>query len=123
MKIVKILLMLMFCFLAIDTPIVSAYVDSNNDYIIFLRAGGGSGSSNSGSSGSSSYPFHSSYGRNVYLDKRCLIREVFFWTCIFILFSSSTIILYFKVFKASIHNRKYLNLLSKKDMAWDYKKN
>lgn len=122
MKIVKILFVFIFCFLIIDISAVHAYIDNNKDGIIFLRAGGSTSSNSSGTSGGRSYPSHSSYRENGCLGKWCLISEVFFWTCIFLLFFSPTILLYFKVFKASIYNRKHFKLLSEKAIAWDYKK-
>ena len=81
-----------------------------------LRAGGGSsgGSGGSGGSGHSSNNHRSSYDNNPIVN---ILNTI---TSLIILFMGS-IILYFRVLRSAINSKRYLKLLGKKDVSWNYK--
>jgi len=106
---------------------VSVYaMDSNTTYdhsISVLRAGGGGGGSGGGGSGGSSGSgttgngIHSSYSGSGYNIVETLITNVLI---LFAMFRIS-IVFYVKVLRSSINNKKYIKLLGKKDISWNYK--
>lgn len=113
-----------FCIIAllmlISPVIVMAeqYSSENEHAIYILRAGGGSsgGSGGSGGSGSSSHGHSnsSSYDNNPI---SYILNLITFLVITFI----GSIILYIKVLRSAINSKRYLKLLSKKDVSWKYK--
>ena len=83
--------------------------------ITILRAGGGSSSRSHSSSGGSSSRHYGSRGYSSPLST--IISAIVFMLIIF----ASTIILYFKVLRASFNSKRYLRLLDNKDITWKYK--
>ena len=95
------------------------YSSENEHAIYILRAGGGSsgGSGGSGGSGSSSHGHgsnSSSYDNNPI---SYILNLIIFLVITFI----GSIILYIKVLRSAINSKRYLKLLSKKDISWKYK--
>ena len=107
--------LLLLVVISCNVIVVKAKETSYNSPITVLRAGGGSsGGSHSSSGGSSS----SHYGRRGYSSPLSnIISAIIF---ILILFAS-TIILYFKVLRASFNSKRYLRLLDNKDSTFKYK--
>jgi len=82
-----------------------------------LRAGGGSSGGSGGSGGSSS----SSHGHgNSSYDNNPISYIVNLITFLVVAFIGS-IILYIKVLRSAINSKRYLKLLSKKDVSWKYR--
>lgn len=95
--------------------VVNAKETSYNSSVTILRAGGGSSSGFHSSSGGSSSRH---YGRRGYSSPLSnIISAIIFIIIIF----ASTIILYFKVLRASFNSKRYLRLLDNKDITWKYK--
>lgn len=114
----KNILLLSFLFLLVviscNVIVVKAKEPSYNSSITILRAGGGSSGSHSSSGGSSSRH----YGRRGYSSPLSnIISAIIFIIIIF----ASTIILYFKVLRASFNSKRYLRLLDNKDSTFKYK--
>ncbi len=95
--------------------VVNAKETTYKSPITILRAGGGSSSGGHSSSGGSSSSHYGSRGYSNPLSN--IISSIIF---ILILFAS-TIILYFKVLRASFNSKRYLRLLDNKDITWKYK--
>ena len=108
--------------LILISPVVvmaEQYSSENEHAIYILRAGGGSsgGSGGSGGSGSSSHGHgsnSSSYDNNPI---SYILNLIIFLVITFI----GSIILYIKVLRSAINSKRYLKLLSKKDISWKYK--
>ena len=99
--------------------ITEVKADEYTENIIQLRAGGGSGSggSSGGSSGSSSHGHASSNsGSSVSIIDRILSYIHFVIIAFF-----SSIVLYIKILRSSINSKRYLRMLSKKDITWKYR--
>lgn len=107
--------LLLLVVISCNIIVVNAKETTCKSPITILRAGGGSsGGSHSSSGGSSSRH----YGRRGYSSPLSnIISAIIF---ILILFAS-TIILYFKVLRASFNSKRYLRLLDNKDITWKYK--
>lgn len=113
-----------FCIIALlilISPVIvlaEQYSSENEHAIYILRAGGGSsgGSGGSGGSGSSSHGHsnNSSYDNNPI---SYILNLITFLVITFI----GSIILYIKVLRSAINSKRYLKLLSKKDVSWKYK--
>ena len=95
--------------------VVNAKETSYNSSVTILRAGGGSSSRSHSSSGGSSSRHYGSRGYSSPLST--IISAIIFIIIIF----ASTIILYFKVLRASFNSKRYLRLLDNKDITWKYK--
>ena len=93
----------------------NSYKNGPTTYI--LRAGGGS-SGGSGGSGSSSHG-HRTHGNSSHANNPIsyIINLITFLIIAFI----GSIILYIKVLRSAINSKRYLKLLSKKDISWKYK--
>lgn len=91
-----------------------SFKSSSTTYI--LRAGGGSsgGSSGSGSSSHKHVTINSSYDNNPISN---IINIITFLVITFM----GSIFLYIKVLRSAINSKRYLKLLSKKDVSWKYK--
>ena len=107
--------LLLLVVISCNVIVVNAKETSYNSSVTILRAGGGSsGGSHSSSGGSSSRH----YGRRGYSSPlSTIISAIIFIIIIF----ASTIILYFKVLRASFNSKRYLRLLDNKDITWKYK--
>ena len=107
--------LLLLVVISCNVIVVNAKEISYDNSITILRAGGGSSGSHSSSGGSSSSRH---YGRRGYSSPLSnIISAIIF---ILILFAS-TIILYFKVLRASFNSKRYLRLLDNKDSTFKYK--
>ena len=108
--------LLLLVVISCNVIVVNAKEISYNSPITILRAGGGGSSGSHSSSGGSSSSRH--YGRRGYSSPLSnIISAIIF---ILILFAS-TIILYFKVLRASFNSKRYLRLLDNKDSTFKYK--
>ena len=107
--------LLLLVIISCNVIVVNAKETSYDNPITILRAGGGSsGGSHSSSGGSSSRH----YGRRGYSSPLSnIISAIIFIIIIF----ASTIILYFKVLRASFNSKRYLRLLDNKDSTFKYK--
>jgi len=103
---------------------VNAQTLNDESYVTQLRAGGGGSGGGSGGSGGGSSHGHGGRGDS-YCDYRydplCIINNILSWIMMFVLMFFTTVVLYFKVIRSSINSKRYLRLLSKKDIAWKYK--
>ena len=107
--------LLLLVVISCNVIVVNAKEISYDNSITILRAGGGSSGSHSSSGGSSSSRH---YGRRGYSSPISnIISAIIFIIIIF----ASTIILYFKVLRASFNSKRYLRLLDNKDITWKYK--
>ena len=107
--------LLLLVVISCNVIVVNAKETSYDNPITILRAGGGSSSGSHSTSGGSS---SSHYGRRGYSSPFSnIISAIIF---ILILFAS-TIILYFKVLRASFNSKRYLRLLDNKDSTFKYK--
>lgn len=108
--------LLLLVVISCNIIVVNAKETTCKSPITILRAGGGSSGGSHSSSGGSSSSRH--YGRRGYSSPLSnIISDIIF---ILILFAS-TIILYFKVLRASFNSKRYLRLLDNKDITWKYK--
>ena len=108
--------LLLLVVISCNIIVVNAKETTCKSPITILRAGGGSSGGSHSSSGGSSSSRH--YGRRGYSSPLSnIISAIIF---ILILFAS-TIILYFKVLRASFNSKRYLRLLDNKDITWKYK--
>ena len=108
--------LLLLVVISCNVIVVNAKEISYDNPITILRAGGGSSSGGHSSSSGSSSSRH--YGRRGYSSPLSnIISAIIF---ILILFAS-TIILYFKVLRASFNSKRYLRLLDNKDITFKYK--
>ena len=106
--------LLLLVVISCNAIVVNAKEISYDNPVTILRAGGGSSGSHSSSGGSSS----SHYGRRGYSSPLSnIISAIIFMLIIF----ASTIILYFKVLRASFNSKRYLRLLDNKDITFKYK--
>ena len=107
--------LLLLVVISCNVIVVNAKEISYDNSITILRAGGGSSGSHSSSGGSSSSRH---YGRRGYSSPLSnIISAIIFIIIIF----ASTIILYFKVLRASFNSKRYLKLLDNKDITFKYK--
>ena len=107
--------LLLLVVISCNVIVVNAKEISYDNSITILRAGGGSSGSHSSSGGSSSSRH---YGRRGYSSPLSnIISAIIFIIIIF----ASTIILYFKVLRASFNSKRYLRLLDNKDSTFKYK--
>ena len=107
--------LLLLVVISCNVIVVNAKEISYDNPITILRAGGGSsGGSHSSSGGSSSRH----YGRRGYSS---LLSNIISAIIFIIIIFASTIILYFKVLRASFNSKRYLRLLDNKDITWKYK--
>ena len=107
---------LLLVVISCNVIVVNAKEISYDNPITILRAGGVSSSGGHSSSGGSSSSRH--YGRRGYSSPLSnIISAIIFIIIIF----ASTIILYFKVLRASFNSKRYLRLLDNKDITWKYK--
>ena len=113
------ILLLSFLFLLVviscNVIVVNAKETTYKSPITILRAGGGSSSRSHSSSGGSSSRHYGSRGYSSPLST--IISAIIFIIIIF----ASTIILYFKVLRASFNSKRYLRLLDNKDSTFKYK--
>ena len=107
--------LLLLVVISCNVIVVNAKEISYDNPITILRAGGGSSGGSHSSSGGSSSRHYGSRGYSSPLSN--IISSIIF---ILILFAS-TIILYFKVLRASFNSKRYLRLLDNKDITWKYK--
>ncbi len=108
--------LLLLVVISCNVIVVNAKETSYDNPITILRAGGGSSSGSHSSSGGSSGSRH--YGRRGYSSPLSnIISAIIFILIIF----ASTIILYFKVLRASFNSKRYLKLLDNKDITFKYK--
>lgn len=108
--------LLLLVVISCNVIVVNAKETSYNSSVTILRAGGGSSSGSHSSSGGSSSSRH--YGRRGYSSPlSTIISAIVFMLIIF----ASTIILYFKVLRASFNSKRYLRLLDNKDITFKYK--
>ena len=107
--------LLLLVVISCNIIMVNAKEISYDNSITILRAGGGSSGGSHSSSGGSSSRHYGSRGYSSPLSN--IISSIIF---ILILFAS-TIILYFKVLRASFNSKRYLRLLDNKDITWKYK--
>lgn len=107
--------LLLLVVISCNVIVVNAKEISYDNPITILRAGGGSSSGGHSSSGGSSSRHYGSRGYSSPLST--IISAIIF---ILILFAS-TIILYFKVLRASFNSKRYLRLLDNKDITFKYK--
>ena len=111
-----------FCINTIDVY-ASSFNDGNN--IVQLRAGGGGGGSSGGSGGSSSSGTHGHGSGRYYCNYNnqflCAIHDIFSWIVFICISFFGIIVLYFKVLRSSFNSKRYMRMLSKKDIAWKYK--
>ncbi len=108
--------------LILISPVVvmAEQYSSENEHVIYiLRAGGGSGggSGGSGGSGSSSHGHGSNSGSYDNNPISYILNLIIFLVITFI----GSIIFYIKVLRSAINSKRYLKLLSKKDISWKYK--
>lgn len=124
-KVIFILVMLLsFC---VGEFFVRADCIGNDNNIVSLRAGGGSGGSSSGGGGGSSHGggripgsgsgFYCNH-HNVIL---CILDYIPMILLYVIMFFWGMIILYLKVIRSSINSKRYMKMISDKDIAWKYK--
>lgn len=107
--------LLLLVVISCNIIVVNAKEISYDNPITILRAGGGSSSGSHSSSGGSSSRH---YGRRGYSSPLSnIISAIVFMLIIF----ASTIILYFKVLRASFNSKRYLRLLDNKDSTFKYK--
>ena len=109
-----------FCINTIDVY-ASSFNNENN--VVQLRAGGGGSSGGTGGSFSSGTHGHGSSGyycnyNNQFL---CAIHNIFSWIVFISISFVGVIVLYVKVLRSSFNSKKYMRMLSKKDIAWKYK--
>ena len=107
--------LLLLVVISCNVIVVNAKETSYNSSVTILRAGGGSSSGSHSSSGGSSSRHYGSRGYSSPLSN--IISAIIFMLIIF----ASTIILYFKVLRASFNSKRYLRLLDNKDITWKYK--
>lgn len=107
--------LLLLVVISCNVIVVNAKEISYDNPITILRAGGGSSSGSHSSSGGSSSRHYGSRGYSSPLST--IISAIIFIIIIF----ASTIILYFKVLRASFNSKRYLRLLDNKDITWKYK--
>ena len=107
--------LLLLVVISCNAIVVNAKEMSYNSPITILRAGGGSSGGSHSSSGGSSSRHYGSRGYSNPLST--IISSIIFMLIIF----ASTIILYFKVLRASFNSKRYLRLLDDKDITWKYK--
>ena len=116
------LILSVFCINTIDVY-ASSFNDVNN--IVQLRAGGGGGGSSGGSGGSSSSGTHGHGSGRYYCNYNnqflCAIHDIFSWIVFICISFFGIIVLYFKVLRSSFNSKRYMRMLSKKDIAWKYK--
>ena len=108
--------LLLLVVISCNIIVVNAKETTCKSPITILRAGGGSSGGSHSSSGGSSSSRH--YGRRGYSSPLSnIISAIIFILIIF----ASTIILYFKVLRASFNSKRYLRLLDNKDITFKYK--
>ena len=107
--------LLLLVVISCNVIVVNAKEISYDNPITILRAGGGSSGGSHSSSGGSSSRHYGSRGYSSPLST--IISAIVFMLIIF----ASTIILYFKVLRASFNSKRYLRLLDNKDITWKYK--
>ena len=107
--------LLLLVVISCNIIVVNAKETTCKSPITILRAWGGSSGGSHSSSGGSSSRHYGSRGYSSPLST--IISAIVF---ILILFAS-TIILYFKVLRASFNSKRYLRLLDNKDITWKYK--
>lgn len=107
--------LLLLVVISCNAIVVNAKEISYNSPITILRAGGGSSGGSHSSSGGSSSRHYGSRGYSNPIST--IISSIIFMLIIF----ASTIILYFKVLRASFNSKRYLRLLDNKDITWKYK--
>lgn len=120
--IVLLTLFILFVF-CINTIDVYASSFNNENNVVQLRAGGGGSSGGTGGSFSSGTHGHGSSGyycnyNNQFL---CAIHNIFSWIVFISISFIGVIFLYVKVLRSSFNSKKYMRMLSKKDIAWKYK--
>lgn len=120
--IVLLTLFILFVF-CINTIDVYASSFNNENNVVQLRAGGGGSSGGTGGSFSSGTHGHGSSGyycnyNNQFL---CAIHNIFSWIVFISISFIGVIVLYVKVLRSSFNSKKYMRMLSKKDIAWKYK--
>ena len=107
--------LLLLVVISCNVIVVNAKETSYNSSVTILRAGGGSSSGSHSSSGGSSSRH---YGRRGYSSPLSnIISAIIFMLILF----ATTIILYFKVLRASFNSKRYLRLLDNKDSTFKYK--
>ena len=107
--------LLLLVVISCNIIVVNAKETTYKSPITILRAGGGSSSRSHSSSGGSSSRHYGSRGYSSPLST--IISAIVFMLIIF----ASTIILYFKVLRASFNSKRYLRLLDNKDRTFKYK--
>lgn len=107
--------LLLLVVISCNIIVVNAKETTCKSPITILRAGGGSSGGSHSSSGGSSSRHYGSRGYSSPLST--IISAIVFMLIIF----ASTIILYFKVLRASFNSKRYLRLLDNKDITWKYK--
>lgn len=129
MKFIKHGILLLILFIVIESPIKVYAQDLEKNYnVMQLRAGGGGsgGGGAGGGTGTGSGGIRGN-GKNVgfVCNHHNVILCIFdYFAVVIILFSTAStgaIFLYFKVIRSSINSRKYMKLISKKDVLWKYK--
>lgn len=123
MKRIALLLVILILFVSvINISNVYAKSGNNESNLVQLRAGGGGGSGGGGSGGSGS---HGNGDSGYYCDYNnqflCAIQEIFHWIIFFCIAFFSAIVLYFKTLRSAFNSKRYMKMLSKKDIAWKYK--
>ena len=120
-------LLALFTLLAFCINTIDVYASSVNDdnNMIQLRAGGGGGGSSGGSSGTGSSGTHGHGSSRYYCNYNnqflCAIHHIFSWIVFISISFVGVIVLYVKVLRSSFNSKKYMRMLSKKDIAWKYK--
>lgn len=120
--IVLLTLFILFVF-CINTIDVYASSFNNENNVVQLRAGGGGSSGGTGGSFSSGTHGHGSsrYYCNYNNQFLCTIHNIFSWIVFISISFIGVIVLYVKVLRSSFNSKKYMRMLSKKDIAWKYK--
>lgn len=126
MKWIKLLSILLILFILWGN-VLEVYAQNMGDDInvVQLRAGGGGGggAGGGGTGGTGRIPGGNKSG--YYCDYRndffCFVREIVVWLLFSISMFSAAIILYLKVLRSSFNSKKYLKMVSNKDITWKYK--
>ena len=126
MRFVKLIFVLVIVFILCDVSMRVYAQNINNCDMMQLRAGGGGGGggSSGGTVGNGSGRLHGK-GRGFTCNHHnvifCVFDYIVMVVILFSLTSVSAIVLYLKVIRASINSKRYMKLISEKDITWTYK--
>lgn len=125
------LILVLFILLVLSVSVMEVHaqnLDNSNIVVSKLRAGGGGGTGGggggAGTSGGTRFHGNRYFGgydcdyRNRYA---CIFSRILSWIIFFVFAFLASIAFYINILRSSINSKRYIKMISKKDIAWKYK--